>query len=132
MDKIDISQFWFWSPFRFPSASASRWFHLQHVFLWVVLHFHFFYFTFTFHCVELFSTFTFNSRFKSTFTFPQVVQEYERAVIFRLGRLLSGGSKGPGGWTFLSYQYHQTPPFSRLIGSIFLSLLLNIWVKKSF
>ena len=27
----------------------------------------------------------------------QVVQEYERAVIFRLGRLLSGGSRGPGG-----------------------------------
>ena len=27
---------------------------------------------------------------------PQVVQEYERAVIFRLGRLLSGGAKGPG------------------------------------
>jgi hypothetical protein len=26
----------------------------------------------------------------------QVVQEYERAVIFRLGRLLEGGSKGPG------------------------------------
>jgi len=26
----------------------------------------------------------------------QVVQEYERAVIFRLGRLLSGGTKGPG------------------------------------
>ena len=26
----------------------------------------------------------------------QVVQEYERAVIFRLGRLLNGGSKGPG------------------------------------
>jgi hypothetical protein len=25
-----------------------------------------------------------------------VVQEYERAVIFRLGRLLEGGSKGPG------------------------------------
>ena len=23
-------------------------------------------------------------------------QEYERAVIFRLGRLLSGGAKGPG------------------------------------
>ena len=30
----------------------------------------------------------------------QVVQEYERAVIFRLGRLLSGGSKGPGKKTF--------------------------------
>ena len=26
----------------------------------------------------------------------KVVQEYERAVIFRLGRLLAGGSKGPG------------------------------------
>lgn len=26
----------------------------------------------------------------------QVVQEYERAVIFRLGRLVKGGSKGPG------------------------------------
>jgi len=26
----------------------------------------------------------------------KVVQEYERAVIFRLGRLLDGGSKGPG------------------------------------
>lgn len=38
-----------------------------------------------------------------TLTFPfslfftvKVVQEYERAVIFRLGRLLSGGAKGPG------------------------------------
>lgn len=37
------------------------------------------------------------------FTFPfslcfciKVVQEYERAVIFRLGRLLKGGAKGPG------------------------------------
>ena len=26
----------------------------------------------------------------------KVVQEYERAVIFRLGRLLPGGAKGPG------------------------------------
>ena len=25
-----------------------------------------------------------------------LMQEYERAVIFRLGRLLSGGAKGPG------------------------------------
>ena len=25
-----------------------------------------------------------------------MVQEYERAVIFRLGRLLSGGASGPG------------------------------------
>ena len=28
--------------------------------------------------------------------FFQVVQEYERAVVFRLGRLRSGGAKGPG------------------------------------
>ncbi|VDM60571.1 unnamed protein product [Angiostrongylus costaricensis] len=28
--------------------------------------------------------------------YPQVVQEYERAVIFRLGRLMPGGAKGPG------------------------------------
>ena len=29
-------------------------------------------------------------------TILKVVQEYERAVIFRLGRLLNGGAKGPG------------------------------------
>lgn len=29
-------------------------------------------------------------------SFLQVVQEYERAVIFRLGRLLPGGARGPG------------------------------------
>ena len=28
--------------------------------------------------------------------FFQVVQEYERSVIFRLGRLRKGGAKGPG------------------------------------
>ena len=27
---------------------------------------------------------------------PLLVQEYERAVIFRLGRLLVGGARGPG------------------------------------
>jgi len=32
----------------------------------------------------------------SLFYTVKVVQEYERAVIFRLGRLLSGGAKGPG------------------------------------
>lgn len=29
-----------------------------------------------------------------------MVQEYERAVIFRLGRLVAGGAKGPGKWAF--------------------------------
>ena len=32
----------------------------------------------------------------NSFDHLQVVQEYERAVIFRLGRLRSGGAKGPG------------------------------------
>lgn len=32
----------------------------------------------------------------SLFVCFKVVQEYERAVIFRLGRLVSGGAKGPG------------------------------------
>ena len=33
----------------------------------------------------------------------KVVQEYERAVIFRLGRLLHGGAKGPGESTIFNY-----------------------------
>lgn len=33
----------------------------------------------------------------------QVVQEYERAVIFRLGRLMQGGAKGPGMYKFVFY-----------------------------
>ena len=32
----------------------------------------------------------------SLFFIVKVVQEYERAVIFRLGRLLTGGARGPG------------------------------------
>ena len=32
----------------------------------------------------------------SLFWVVKVVQEYERAVIFRLGRLLTGGARGPG------------------------------------
>ena len=35
-------------------------------------------------------------RLSKTLFSDQVVQEYERAVIFRLGRLRSGGAKGPG------------------------------------
>ena len=34
----------------------------------------------------------------SLFLVVKVVQEYERAVIFRLGRLLTGGARGPGGF----------------------------------
>ncbi|XP_064457224.1 band 7 protein AGAP004871-like [Ornithodoros turicata] len=46
---------------------------------------------------------TFISLLVISFTFPfslffciKIVQEYERAVIFRLGRLVEGGAKGPG------------------------------------
>ena len=46
---------------------------------------------------------TFTSLFFIIITFPfsllysvRIVQEYERVVIFRLGRLLMGGAKGPG------------------------------------
>ena len=37
----------------------------------------------------------------------QIVQEYERAVIFRLGRILRGGAKGPG--TYTVHQHYQCP-----------------------
>ena len=43
----------------------------------------------------------------------QVVQEYERAVIFRLGRLLSGGSKGPG------------KPLSSIVGKVPILMPIN-------
>jgi len=39
-------------------------------------------------------------KFQFALTF-QVVAEYERAVIFRLGRLRKGGSKGPGIFTVI-------------------------------
>ena len=37
-----------------------------------------------------------SSETENIFLCLQVVQEYERAVIFRLGRSLPGGAKGPG------------------------------------
>ncbi|KAG1663268.1 Stomatin-2 [Nymphon striatum] len=40
--------------------------------------------------------------------FDSVVQEYERAVIFRLGRLLSGGPKGPGTFLVLPFIENYT------------------------
>ena len=38
---------------------------------------------------------------KNHILYLQVVAEYERAVIFRLGRLRKGGSKGPGIFTVI-------------------------------
>ena len=34
--------------------------------------------------------------FQQSLEIKCILQEYERAVIFRLGRLLSGGARGPG------------------------------------
>ncbi|KAH6948970.1 hypothetical protein HPB50_027255 [Hyalomma asiaticum] len=45
----------------------------------------------------------------------KVVQEYERAVIFRLGRLLRGGAKGPGGGPSLALRT-QSAGWSTLQG----------------
>ncbi|XP_044763176.1 band 7 protein AGAP004871-like isoform X1 [Coccinella septempunctata] len=57
--------------------------------------------SFTMGCVEYIATF--GSVILLIMTFPfslfwcfKVVQEYERAVIFRLGRLRTGGARGPG------------------------------------
>ena len=39
----------------------------------------------------------YSASYRQAHTLPrQIVKEYERAVVFRLGRLRSGGAKGPG------------------------------------
>ena len=63
----------------------------------------------------------------------QVVQEYERAVIFRLGRLLSGGSRGPGKYyqpLFRSTQVHILKTGCLLLPLILLKEILG--GKKTF
>lgn len=52
----------------------------------------------------------------------QIVKEYERAIIFRLGRILRGGAKGPGEFLFFlnhnsCYEKHFW--FSQLLELIF-------------
>ena len=49
----------------------------------------------SFHCIVPFSL-EHHLILMSYYIFFQVVQEYERSVIFRLGRLRKGGAKGPG------------------------------------
>lgn len=39
------------------------------------------------------------------FLCTQIVKEYERAIIFRLGRILRGGAKGPGQKSFCTSAY---------------------------
>lgn len=51
----------------------------------------------------------------------KVVQEYERAVIFRLGRIMSGGAKGPGETIHIFYLFIYL--FIILIFSIIMSKL---------
>lgn len=42
-----------------------------------------------------------------------MVQEYERAVIFRLGRLLPGGARGPGMYStvYIKVPLNQSNPY---------------------
>ena len=47
--------------------------------------------------MDLFEALDSTATYRPTHTVPrQIVKEYERAVVFRLGRLRSGGAKGPG------------------------------------
>ena len=73
----------------------------------------------------------------------QVVQEYERAVIFRLGRLLQGGSKGPGLMPLNNFQFSifyfqyfilnfQKPRcLSTIFNSQFLIFSIKFWIFKN-
>ena len=62
----------------------------------------------------------------------QVVQEYERAVIFRLGRVVSGGAKGPGmtllvfrtGWDWNPLTEHRFFPNWPRSNSVYFETLL--------
>ena len=47
--------------------------------------------------MDLFEALDSTASYRPAHTVPrQIVKEYERAVVFRLGRLRSGGAKGPG------------------------------------
>ena len=54
--------------------------------------------TFNIVMLKLVVIFDSSEHYRSCLYILQVVQEYERAVIFRLGRLAKGGAKGPGNW----------------------------------
>ena len=65
----------------------------------------------------------------------KVVQEYERAVIFRLGRLLSGGARGPGVFFIIPcvdiYEKidMRTQTFDVPPQEVNFSALANVWVQ---
>ena len=57
------------------------------------------------------------------------MQEYERAVIFRLGRLLHGGSRGPG--KFFSTAYTQSSKIIFfLVQKLYFSLLKSLFIHS--
>ena len=70
----------------------------------------------------------------------KVVQEYERAVIFRLGRLLTGGARGPGVFFIIpcvdiyekidmrSQTFEIPPQEVSLLSKFHLSLLKNTFI----
>ena len=66
-----------------------------------------------------------------------MVQEYERAVIFRLGRLLPGGAKGPGIFFVLpcieSYQRVDLRTITLGVPpqEVTTTILLELWLEGS-
>ena len=71
----------------------------------------------------------------------KVVQEYERAVIFRLGRLLTGGARGPGVFFIIpcvdiyekidmrSQTFEIPPQEVSILSKFYLSLLKNTYIN---
>ena len=53
------------------------------------------------------------------------MQEYERAVIFRLGRLLSGGSRGPGEFIVWSRERSMKAAAAQLLSSTIPSIVFG-------
>ncbi|KIH49828.1 hypothetical protein ANCDUO_20096 [Ancylostoma duodenale] len=65
----------------------------------------------------------------SLFFCIKIIKEYQRAVIFRLGRLIKGGTKGPGLF-FILPCIDTCKIVSLTIIFVFLSLLLLFIVTK--
>lgn len=63
----------------------------------------------------------------------QIVKEYERAIIFRLGRILRGGAKGPGQTIFYTaayifYSIHILSSFIKMHFKPGSSVCLSSWI----
>ena len=66
------------------------------------------------------------------FLCAQIVKEYERAIIFRLGRILRGGAKGPGQkpLLFFSFLYTPTSPYTPSTFKVLLFILCQTCLQN--